>query len=65
MCKIFQPIMFELIFPDTSAKLARNHAHLKPVMQDKPFAIFENLRVHDQNYFREFGIIPTCWDEPF
>ena len=54
-----------LVVPDKTTKSMRASAHLILVTQTKQFSSFEIIRVHDQNDFRGFGVIPTTWDESF
>ena len=57
--------MFGLVVPDKTTKVTRVSAHLKSVMRAKSFSGFNIIRVHDQNNFLGFGIIPMTQDEPF
>ena len=57
--------MFGLVVPDKTTKVTRVSAHLKSVMRAKSFSGFNIIRVHDQNNFLGFGIIPVTQDEPF
>ena len=43
----------------------RSHAHFKSVTQAKPFSGFKIVSMHDQNFFRGFGVITLSQSDLF
>ena len=48
---LFQTLMFELVIPNITAKIARACTHLKPMMQARQFSVCGILRILNQNAF--------------
>ena len=62
---LFQPITFGIFIPNKYSKIIRARAHLKPMTQAKPIHGFGIFRMHNQNAFRGFRLIPSSWAESF
>ena len=65
LCVIFKSITFGHVIPDKISKITRDRTHLKPKTQDKPFSVFEIIRMNNQNNFSGFGVIPSSRDKSF
>ena len=65
LCTFVQPITIGLAIPDKTAKITHTSSNLKPMTQAKHFSGFKIIRVHDQNYFRGFRVIPPSRAESF